>query len=101
MSADPDKTPRTRPSQRNDGDKLFGSGRLANRLHLPSILQNEATGGIVMMVATVIALLWANLASSSYTSISHHYLGPLSVAHWASDGLLTIFFFILIFAPKI
>lgn len=93
MSADPEKTPRTHPSQRNDGDKLFGSGRLANRLHLPSILQNEATGGIVMMVATVIALLWANLASSSYTSISHHYLGPLSVAHWASDGLLTIFFF--------
>ena len=73
---------------------ILGAGRLANRLHLPAILRNQTSGGAVMLVATVAALLWANLASTSYQRISHAELGPLSVAHWASDGILTVFFFV-------
>ncbi|MGD8214870.1 Na+/H+ antiporter NhaA [Aestuariimicrobium sp. Y1814] len=73
---------------------VLGVGRLANRLHLPQILRNTTAGGVVMLVATIAALLWANLAPTSYQHLSHLQLGPLSVAHWASDGILTVFFFV-------
>ena len=73
---------------------ILGAGRRANRLHLPTILRNQSAGGAVMLVATVAALLWANVAPASYQRISHMELGPLSVAHWAADGILTVFFFV-------
>lgn len=73
---------------------ILGAGRLANRLHLPTILRNQTAGGAVMLAATIAALLWANLAPSSYERISGLEVGPLSVAHWAADGILTIFFFV-------
>ena len=73
---------------------ILGAGRLANRLHLPGILRNQTSGGAVMLVATIAALLWANLAPASYQRISLIEVGPLSVAHWAADGILTVFFFV-------
>lgn len=73
---------------------ILGAGRLANRLHLPTILRNQTSGGAVMLVATIAALLWANLASSSYQRLSHHEVAGMSVAHWAADGILTVFFFV-------
>ena len=45
---------------------ILGAGRRANRLHLPTILRNQSAGGAVMLVATVAALLWANVAPASY-----------------------------------
>lgn len=47
-----------------------------------------------MLLATVVALLWANLGNESYEGLRQVYLGPLNVQHWATDGLLTIFFFV-------
>lgn len=47
-----------------------------------------------MAGAAAVALLWANLMPHSYESVVHAEIGGLSVAHWASDGLLTIFFFV-------
>lgn len=73
---------------------IFGPGRFADRLHLPRILQHESTGGVVMLLATVAALVWANAAPAAYRVVSEYHVGPLSIAHWASDGLLTIFFFV-------
>lgn len=63
-------------------------------LHLADILRNETVGGVMMLIAAVCALLWANLAPASYDTVLHTHIGPLSVGHWASDGLLTIFFFV-------
>lgn len=63
----------------------------------------EALGGIAVFVAAVAALVWANVGTASYDSFWHHPLdlsfGPfaldLSRAHWVTDGLMTLFFFVV------
>ncbi len=64
-------------------------------------LRNETVGGMAMLAATVLALILANTpASWLYTAVSEFRLGPhalhldLTVAEWAKDGLLAIFFFV-------
>ena len=47
-----------------------------------------------MLLATVAALLWANLSHESYEAFRGVTIGPLSIESWAADGLLTVFFFI-------
>lgn len=88
------RNPNTRAPRTRLGRAIFAPRTGPDALHLGDILRNETTGGFLMLAATVAALLWANLDPSSYQQLSHWQLGPLSVAHWASDGLLTIFFFI-------
>ncbi|MFP5283023.1 MAG: Na+/H+ antiporter NhaA, partial [Actinomycetes bacterium] len=61
---------------------------------IADILRQETVGGALMLAAAVVALLWANLGSSSYEAVRHVELGPLDVQHWAADGILTIFFFV-------
>lgn len=63
-------------------------------LHVADVLRSETVGGFLMVAGAVVALLWANLSSESYQAVSQTHLGPLTLAHWASDGLLTIFFFV-------
>ncbi|CAI9404740.1 Na(+)/H(+) antiporter NhaA [Aestuariimicrobium sp. T2.26MG-19.2B] len=63
-------------------------------LHLPDVLRSETVGGFLMVAATVVALVWANVSHESYVAVSHAHLGPMTLAHWASDGLLTVFFFV-------
>ena len=65
-------------------------------------LRNETTGGMLLIATAVIALLWANSNwSNSYQTFVNFKFGPeslhlnLSVAQWASDFLLTFFFFII------
>ena len=65
-----------------------------NALHLSDIFRNETTGGMLMLAATVAALLWANLGHHSYHFFRELALGPLTIEQWAADGLLTVFFFI-------
>jgi NhaA family Na+:H+ antiporter len=59
--------------------------------------------GGLLLLATVAALLFANTAlSEAYFGLRDHHLGftlgpielDLSIGHWASDGLLAIFFFL-------
>lgn len=58
-------------------------------------LRTETTGGIVLLVATAIALLWANSPlGDSYTALRETHLGPLTLGDWVKDGLLAIFFFV-------
>ena len=47
-----------------------------------------------MLFATVAALLWANLGPETYAGLRQTQLGLLTIQNWATDGLLTIFFFI-------
>ena len=69
---------------------------------LADFLREETTGGKLLLAATAVALLWANLAGDSYAAVweTHLAIGPdvlhldLSLADWAADGLLAIFFFV-------
>ena len=65
-----------------------------NALHLSDIFRNETTGGMLMLAATVAALLWANFGQHSYHFFRELTVGPLTIEGWAADGLLTIFFFL-------
>ncbi|TDD71126.1 Na+/H+ antiporter NhaA [Actinomadura darangshiensis] len=67
-----------------------------------SALRTETIGGVVMLLAAVAALVWANTPwAGAYKSlqtfeISPHWLhvGHMDVQHWASGALLAVFFFI-------
>ncbi len=65
----------------------------------------ETAGGIVLLVATAVALLWANSPfKDSYTTFWNTDLTLLSfgdfsltedLEHWVNDGLMAIFFFVV------
>jgi NhaA family Na+:H+ antiporter len=64
----------------------------------------QASSGILLLLATVLALLWANSPwSESYFRLWETYLtfslGSLSLSesllHWVNDGLMVIFFFVV------
>jgi Na+:H+ antiporter, NhaA family len=63
----------------------------------------EALGGIILLLATVAALLWANVDLRSYAEVWRTDLtlgiGRVSITedlrHWVNDGLMTIFFFVI------
>ncbi|MET7679068.1 Na+/H+ antiporter NhaA [Streptomyces sp. NPDC005423] len=82
--------------------KAFGGLSLPERNYVADALRTETVGGLLLLCAAVAALIWANVPAlqGSYQSVSHHRLGPaalgldLSVAHWAADGLLAVFFFV-------
>lgn len=65
-------------------------------------LHSETFAGSVLMLGAVTALIWANSPwRETYATISSTTVGPsalhldLSLAAWASDGLLAIFFFVI------
>ena len=66
-----------------------------------SALRTETTGGALLLLAAVAAMLFANSPwRHAYTTLRDTYVGPdwgdlrLTVGHWAADGLLAIFFFV-------
>ena len=76
--------------------------RLTNPIQ--NFLHQQASGGILLIIATVIALVWANSPfADSYHHLWHTYLsinvGDLalnySLHHWINDGLMVIFFFVV------
>ena len=71
---------------------------------LVEFLHLEAAGGIVLVVATAVALIWANSPwQDSYVtfwstpldiSLGSHSL-DLTLQDWVNDGLMAIFFFVV------
>ena len=67
------------------------------------ILAIEAASGVVLLVATAIALIWANVWSDSYADVWHTAIGggvgswsyERPVQFWVNDGLMTVFFFVV------
>jgi len=64
-------------------------------------LRTETIGGLALLAAAVVALVWANSPwSGGYESARDFHFGipalglDLSVGHWTSDGLLTLFFLV-------
>ncbi|MFF2775230.1 Na+/H+ antiporter NhaA [Streptomyces sp. NPDC058052] len=80
--------------------KFLGRLSLPERRYLTDALRTETVGGVLLLVAAVAALVWANASPGTYASVSGFHIGPaalgldLSVAHWAADGLLAVFFFV-------
>jgi NhaA family Na+:H+ antiporter len=65
------------------------------RAILADTLRAETTGGLLLLAAAVIALAWANSPwQDAYHDLREVHLGPLTVEAWASDGALTLFFFL-------
>ncbi|WP_034648326.1 Na+/H+ antiporter NhaA [Cellulomonas sp. HZM] len=81
--------------------RLFSGLTPGGERNLADTLRSERAGGVLLLVGTVAALVWANVAPDSYAAVSDLELGPaslhlhLSVAQWATDGLLAIFFFVV------
>ena len=72
------------------------------RRPIVEFFETEASGGIVLMIATAAALAWANSPlRESYDHFWHTYVGlswggaalKLSLQHWINDGLMAVFFF--------
>lgn len=88
---------------------LFRAGEGRDRVVIADALRTETIGGAVLLVAAVIAVVWANLpVRGAYEALREFVpyagslvLGPLefaldlSLSTWAADGLLAIFFFIV------
>jgi NhaA family Na+:H+ antiporter len=62
---------------------------------LASLLRQETVGGAVMLAAALVAVIWANSPwAEAYESIQRWQLGPLDLEQWASEGGLTLFFYL-------
>jgi NhaA family Na+:H+ antiporter len=71
------------------------------RAYVTDLLRQETVGGALLLVATVVALAWANSPwQGGYDSLRDHEIGPaalrlhLTLSDWAGDGLLALFFFV-------
>jgi NhaA family Na+:H+ antiporter len=65
---------------------------------------SEASGSILLLLATAVALAWANSPwADLYQRMLHVQLGftfggstfSMSAAHWVNDGLMALFFFVV------
>ena len=80
----------------------FGPLTPGGRRNLLDTLRAENTGAVLLLAGAVIALGWANSPwRESYRTVSDTVVGPqalhldLTLAQWATDGLLAIFFFVV------
>ncbi len=82
--------------------RIFSRSSYAETLRVGEVLRRETTGGLLLITAAVIALIWANSpASATYFGLRDLTVGPealhlnLSLGAWAADGLLAVFFFLV------
>ncbi|PSL57355.1 sodium/proton antiporter (NhaA family) [Saccharothrix carnea] len=80
---------------------LFNRGSWPEAKRIADILRLETVGGVIMLAAALLGLVWANSPwAPTYEALRDFEFGiaslhlELSVGHWASDGLLAIFFFV-------
>lgn len=72
---------------------------LPERQAITRALRTETVGGMVLLGAAILALIWANSPwSAAYAAVRDFHFGipalglDLSVGHWMADGLLAVFF---------
>jgi len=83
------------------GRNFLGLLPLIERRVVTRALRTETVGGVVLLIAAVVALVWANSPwAASYEAVRDFHFGvpalglDLSVGHWAADGLLAVFFLV-------
>src|SRR4051794_39387350 len=81
--------------------RLFSRGSFLESSRTAELLRAETTGGLLLIAAAAVALVWANSAwADSYADLRDLRVGPsalhlnLTLGEWAADGLLAIFFFV-------
>lgn len=81
---------------------LFGRGSWLETRRIAAILRTETAGGMLLIIAAAIGLVFANTPwSSTYEALRDFQVGPaslhlnLSLETWAADGLLAVFFFVV------
>jgi len=81
--------------------QIFDRPSLAERLWLLRALRGETIGGVLLLIAAVVAIIWANSPwGDAYFELGAITIGPealglnLTLATWAADGLLAVFFFV-------
>lgn len=81
--------------------RLFARGTSLESSRVAQILRAETTGGVLLILGAAVAIVWANSPwHTSYAGLRNVQIGPralhldLTLAQWASDGLLAIFFFV-------
>lgn len=114
MSNEPPHGPAEEFAARTGADGIWRTGpiwiasdrRLARFVGRPiaGFLRVEAAGGIVLLLATVVAMVWANSPwADTYDAFWHTQVG-LSVGsfeltedllHWVNDALMVVFFFVV------
>jgi NhaA family Na+:H+ antiporter len=81
--------------------RLFGRGSWPEARRIAEVLRAETVGGALLVGAALVALVWANSPwREAYAALGSLRVGPaalhldLTLAAWAADGLLAIFFFV-------
>ncbi|WP_284231016.1 Na+/H+ antiporter NhaA [Mycobacterium antarcticum] len=81
---------------------MLALGSWSEARRFSEILRRETVGGLLLLFAASAALVWANSPwSAAYKTVSEFAIGPealhlnLTLASWAADGLLAIFFFVV------
>ncbi|MGB7981100.1 MAG: Na+/H+ antiporter NhaA [Candidatus Nanopelagicales bacterium] len=81
---------------------LFSRLTAGGRRNFADSLRAESVGGVLLLVAAAIAIVWANSPwHGAYEALREIHVGPealhlnLSLHEWAADGLLAVFFFIV------
>jgi NhaA family Na+:H+ antiporter len=60
------------------------------------LLESEAAGGVLLMIAAALGLAIANSAAApAYFHALKLYVGPLSLLHWINDALMAVFFLLV------
>lgn len=98
------------PPEAPEHQPVYGAADTPSRNGLGQLLRSEPVAGVLLVIATVLALIAANAPGlrDLYESVSSFHFGPvlgsaenplldldLSVSHWAADGLLAVFFFLV------
>src|SRR3712207_556418 len=83
-------------------DRLFARPSFARAQEVAGALRSETVGGLLLLIGAAVALVWANSPwRAGYGAVTGATLGPaalhldLTVAEWAADGLLAVFFFVV------
>lgn len=90
----PPRHPSAPPVARRLVDRIF-----ARRPPLVDFIHDELAGGLVLLAATAVALVWANAVPGAYESLWGWH-PPLDLLHldlhgWVNDGLMAVFFFVV------
>lgn len=90
------------PPPRRERPTTLGRGSYAEVVRVADVLRKETVGGMLLVAAAVVAIVWANSPfADSYLALRDTEIGyapwhlRLSLGTWASDGLLAIFFFMV------
>ncbi|MFI9786019.1 Na+/H+ antiporter NhaA [Kitasatospora sp. NPDC051984] len=88
-------------SPSNERRQFLGLLPLPERRFLADALRTETVGGVLLLGAALVALIWANVWPHAYETVRGLTFGPSAPLHldlpleaWVQDGLLTIFFFV-------